>query len=49
MVAQLLAAQQNSASAAAETKPAEDSDKTETTDIVQEPKKATRGRPKKNS
>lgn len=49
MVAQLLAAQQNSASATAETKPAEDSDKTETTDIVQEPKKATRGRPKKNS
>lgn len=49
MVAQLLAAQQNSASAIAETKPAEDSDKTETTDIVQEPKKATRGRPKKNS
>ena len=49
MVAQLLAAQQNSASATVETKPAEDSDKTETTDIVQEPKKATRGRPKKNS
>ena len=49
MVAQLLAAQQNSASATAETKPAEDSDKTETTDIVQEPKKAARGRPKKNS
>ena len=49
MVAQLLAAQQNSVSAIAETKPAEDSDKTETTNIVQEPKKATRGRPKKNS
>ena len=49
MVAQLLAAQQNSASAIAETKHAEDSDKTKTTDIVQEPKKATRGRPKKNS
>ena len=49
MVAQLLAAQQNSVSATVETKPAEDSDKTETTDIVQEPKKATRGRPKKNS
>ena len=49
MVAQLLAAQQNSVSATAETKPSEDSDKTETTDIVQEPKKATRGRPKKNS
>lgn len=49
MVAQLLAAQQNSASATAETKPAEDSDKTETTDITQETKKASRGRPKKNS
>ena len=49
MVAQLLAAQQNSASATVETKPAEDSDKTETTDIVQEPKKATRGLPNKNS
>lgn len=49
MVAQLLAAQQNYASATAETKPAENSDKTETTDIVQESKKASRGRPKKNS
>ena len=49
MVAQLLAAKQNSDTTTAE---AENSDKdaeTKATDTTQEPKKATRGRPKKNS
>lgn len=49
MVAQLLAAQQNSASATVETKVTEEHTETKATDIVQEPKKASRGRPKKNS
>ena len=49
MVAQLLAAQQNYAPATAETENADKDVKTKTTDTTQEPKKATRGRPKKNS
>lgn len=49
MVAQLLAAQQNSAPATAETENTEKNAETEATDTTQEPKRATRGRPKKNS
>lgn len=50
MVAQLLAAQQNSASAKAEAEVSNTAIEVETTpDIKPEPKKATRGRPKKNS
>ena len=50
MVAQLLAAQQNSASAIVETETTETKVKTETTaDTTQEPKKATRGSPQKIS
>ena len=49
MVAQLLAAQQNYASATAETENADKDDETKVVDTTQEPKKATRGRPKKNS
>lgn len=49
MVAQLLAAQQNSAPATAETENADKDTETKTTDTTQEPKKATRGRPKKIS
>ena len=49
MVAQLLAAQQNSAPATAETENADEDIETKATDTTQEPKKATRGRPKKNS
>ncbi|MDY5727510.1 MAG: hypothetical protein SPK49_02700 [Erysipelotrichaceae bacterium] len=49
MVAQLLAAQQNSAPATAEAENADKDTETKATDTTQEPKKATRGRPKKNS
>ncbi len=49
MVAQLLAAQQNSAPATAEAENADKDAETKATDTTQEPKKATRGRPKKNS
>ena len=49
MVAQLLAAQQNSAPATAEAESADKDAETKATDTTQEPKKATRGRPKKNS
>lgn len=49
MVAQLLAAQQTSASATVDTETSETKVESETTvDTTQEPKKATRGRPKKN-
>ena len=46
MVAQLLAAQQGSTPAKAET---ENADIKATENTIQEPKKATKGRPKKNS
>lgn len=49
MVAQLLAAQQNSAPATAEAENADKDAEIKATDTTQEPKKATRGRPKKNS
>ena len=49
MVAQLLAAQQNSTPATAEAENADKDAETIATDTIQEPKKATRGRPKKNS
>ncbi len=50
MVAQLLAAQQNSAPVKVKTETTEKKIETEiATDTTQEPKKATRGRPKKNS
>lgn len=50
MVAQLLADKQNSVSATVETATTEAKAETKTTaDSAQEPKKATRGRPKKNS
>lgn len=49
MVAQLLAAQQNSAPATAEAENADKDAETIAADTIQEPKKATRGRPKKNS
>jgi len=49
MVAQLLAAQQNSAPTTADMEGTEKDVEIEATDTVQEPKKATRGRPKKNS
>lgn len=49
IVAQLLAAQQNSAPATADMEGTEKEVEIEATDTVQEPKKATRGRPKKNS
>ena len=50
MVAQLLAAQQNSAPAIVETEPAEAKVESSTTaNVAQESKKTTRGRPKKNS
>ena len=49
MVAQLLAAQQNSTPVTAETENADKDGETKVADTTQEPKKATRGRPKKNS
>lgn len=49
MVAQLLAAQQNTAPATAETKNVDKDAETKVTDTTQEPKRATRGHPKKNS
>ena len=49
MVARLLAAQQNSAPTTADMEGTEKDVEIEATDTVQEPKKATRGRPKKNS
>lgn len=49
MVAQLLAAQQNSAPATAEAENTDKDAETKVTDTTQEPKRATRGRPKKNS
>ena len=49
MVAQLLAAQQNSAPATAEAESTDKDAETKATETTQEPKKATRGRPKKNS
>lgn len=49
MVAQLLAAQQNTVPATTDTDNADKDAETKVTDTAQEPKKATRGRPKKNS